>query len=61
MSGQGTVLLNNKEYVVGTGDVLELPVGCKHKNTAKICMTIMELQLEIKEVYELLYNGFWSL
>lgn len=45
VSGEGTVLLDNQECVVETGAVIELPVGCKHKITAKTRMTIMELQI----------------
>ena len=45
VNGQGMVMLDNKEYMVGAGDIVELPIGCKHKIMAKTCMTIMELQL----------------
>ena len=45
VSGEGTVLLDGQERMVKTGDIVELPVGCKHKVTAQSRMTIMEVQL----------------
>lgn len=31
VSGEGTVRLDDKEYTVGAGNIVELPIGCKHK------------------------------
>ncbi|SFH98136.1 mannose-1-phosphate guanylyltransferase [Selenomonas ruminantium] len=45
VSGEGTVLLDGQERMVKAGDIVELPVGCKHKVTAQSRMTIMEVQL----------------
>lgn len=45
VSGEGIVLLDGQERIVKAGDIVELPVGSKHKITAKSRMTIMELQI----------------
>ncbi|SDO75945.1 sugar phosphate nucleotidyltransferase [Selenomonas ruminantium] len=45
VSGEGTVLLDGQERMVKAGDIVELPVGSKHKITAKSRMTIMEVQI----------------
>ncbi|BAL83433.1 putative mannose-1-phosphate guanylyltransferase [Selenomonas ruminantium subsp. lactilytica TAM6421] len=45
VSGEGTVLLDGKERTVKAGDIVELPIGSKHKITAGNRMTIMEVQL----------------
>ena len=45
VSGKGRVLLDGKERVVTAGDIVELPLGCKHKVTADTRMIIMEVQL----------------
>ncbi len=44
-SGEGLVLLDGKEHMVKAGDIVKLPLGCKHKITAKSNMTIMEVQI----------------
>ena len=45
VSGEGTVLLDGQEREVKTGDIVELPVGCKHKVSAHTRMTIIEVQM----------------
>lgn len=45
VSGEGTVFLDGQERAVKVGDIVELPVGSKHKITAKSRMTIMEVQI----------------
>lgn len=45
VSGEGVVLLDDVEYAVKPGDIVELPAGCKHKVTAKSRMIIMEMQI----------------
>ena len=45
VSGEGKVLLDDKEQVVKPGDIIELPIGCKHKIMAKTRMTIIEVQI----------------
>ncbi len=43
--GTGKVLLDGKEQLVKAGDIVELPVGCKHKIVADTRMTIIEVQM----------------
>ena len=45
VSGEGKVLLDDKECTVKSGDIIELPVGCKHKIMADSRMTIIEVQM----------------
>ncbi len=45
VSGAGKVLLDGKEQAVKAGDIIELPVGCKHKIMADSRMTIIEVQM----------------
>ena len=45
VSGEGMVLLDGKEMDVKPGTLIELPVGSKHKVTAKSDMTIIEVQI----------------
>ena len=45
VSGEGTVLLDGQERAVKAGDIVELPIGAKHKITAKSRMTVVEVQL----------------
>lgn len=45
ISGEGRALLDDKEQVVKTGDIIELPVGCRHKIMADTRMTIIEVQM----------------
>ncbi len=45
VSGEGTVLLDGQECAVKAGDIVELPIGSKHKITAKSRMTVVEVQL----------------
>ncbi|MBO5651547.1 MAG: phosphomannose isomerase type II C-terminal cupin domain, partial [Selenomonas sp.] len=45
VSGEGKVLLDDKEQAVKPGDIIELPVDCKHKITADTRMTIIEVQM----------------
>lgn len=45
VSGEGVVLLDGQELQVKAGEVVELPVGCRHKVTARTSMTIMEVQM----------------
>ena len=45
VSGEGMVLRDGKEMDVKPGTLIELPVGSKHKVTAKSDMTIIEVQI----------------
>ena len=45
VSGEGVVLIDGMNRDVKAGDIIELPVGCKHKVTARTNMTIVEVQL----------------
>ncbi|SFW37021.1 sugar phosphate nucleotidyltransferase [Selenomonas ruminantium] len=45
VSGAGRVLLDGKEQAVKAGDIIELPIGCKHKVMADTRMTIIEVQM----------------
>ena len=45
VSGEGKVLLDDKEQTVKPGDIIELPVGCKHKIMEQTRMTIIEVQM----------------
>ena len=45
VSGEGTVLLDGREFSVKAGDIVELPVGSKHKVSALSDMTIIEVQM----------------
>ena len=45
VSGEGTVLLDGEERLVKQGDMVELPIGAKHKMTARTDMTIIEVQM----------------
>lgn len=45
VSGEGKVLLDDEELMVKAGDIIELPVTCKHKIMAKSRMTIIEVQV----------------
>lgn len=47
VSGEGMVLMDGQARDVKAGDIIELPVGCKHKVTARTNMTIVEVQLGI--------------
>ena len=45
VSGSGTVLLDGKERVVGAGAVIDIPVGMKHKISARERMVVIEVQI----------------
>ena len=45
VGGEGKVLLDDKEKLVKAGDIIELPVGCKHKIMADSRMTLIEVQM----------------
>ena len=45
VSGTGKVLLDGKEQAVKGGDIIELPISCKHKVMADTRMTIIEVQM----------------
>ncbi len=45
VSGEGRVLLDGREWMVKAGDIVELPVGSKHKIMADTRMTIIEVQM----------------
>ena len=59
VSGTGKVIIDGKEQDVKTGDVITLPVGCKHILIAETDMSVIEVQIgdEIspkdKKVYSL--------
>ncbi len=45
VSGEGIVLLDGREFSVKAGDIVELPIGSKHKISALSDMTIIEVQM----------------
>lgn len=45
VSGSGTVLLDGEERAVAAGDVIEIPVGMKHKISARERMVVIEVQI----------------
>jgi mannose-6-phosphate isomerase mannose-1-phosphate guanylyl transferase len=45
VSGCGTVLLDGEERSVYSGDVIEIPVGMKHKISARERMVLIEVQI----------------
>ena len=45
VSGSGTVLLDGEERSVCSGDVIEIPVGMKHKISARERMVVIEVQI----------------
>lgn len=45
VSGQGVVRLDGEERMVVPGDLIDIPVGLKHKVTAKTRMVLIEVQI----------------
>ena len=45
VSGHGTVLLDGEERAVAAGDVIDIPVGMKHKISARERMVVIEVQI----------------
>ena len=45
VSGSGTALLDGEEHSVCSGDVIEIPVGMKHKISARERMVLIEVQI----------------
>ena len=45
VSGRGTVLLDGRDRTVGPGDVIDIPVGMKHKISAQERMVVIEVQI----------------
>ena len=45
VSGEGMVLLDGKEMSVKPGDIVELPIGSRHKVKAISDMTLIEVQM----------------
>lgn len=45
VSGRGTVLLDGRDRMVGPGDVIDIPVGMKHKISAQERMVVIEVQI----------------
>lgn len=45
ISGNGTVIVDGKKRDVSTGDVIELPAGCKHTVIAETELRIIEVQI----------------
>ncbi len=45
LSGQGYAVIDGRKQTVKAGDVLEMPVGCKHTICAESEMKIMEVQI----------------
>ena len=45
VSGSGTVLLDGEERAVGSGDIIDIPVGMKHKISAQERMVVIEVQI----------------
>ena len=45
VSGRGPVLLDGRDRMVGPGDVIDIPVGMKHKISAQERMVVIEVQI----------------
>ena len=45
VSGRGTVLLDGRDRMVGPGDIIDIPVGMKHKISAQERMVVIEVQI----------------
>ena len=45
VSGNGTVLLDGEEHTVAAGDIIDIPVGMKHKISARTRMVVIEVQI----------------
>lgn len=45
ISGEGKVTLDGKEITVTAGDVVKIPIGCKHNIEADTDMSIVEVQI----------------
>ena len=45
ISGSGAVTVDDKEYHVSAGDVVEIPIGAKHSISADTDMSIIEVQI----------------
>ena len=45
VSGSGTVLLDGEKRPVTAGDVIDIPVGMKHKISAEERMVVIEVQI----------------
>ena len=62
VSGVGKTVIDGKECIVKAGDVVYLPVGCKHTVFAETELKIIEVQLgreinvEDKTIYDLVVN-----
>ena len=45
VSGEGKAIVDDVEQFVKTGDVIRIPVGCKHSIIADTCLDIIEVQI----------------
>lgn len=45
VSGEGKTIIDGVEQLVKTGDVIRIPVGCKHSIIADTCLDIIEVQI----------------
>ena len=45
VSGEGKTIIDGVEQLVKTGDVIRIPVGCKHSIIADTCLDIIEVQV----------------
>ena len=45
ISGEGRAMLDDLELFVSAGDVLEIPIGCKHTLMADTELKVIEVQI----------------
>lgn len=61
LKGQGYVILDDKKQFVKFGDVIQMPVGCKHTIVAETELKIMEVQvgeeISVHDKVKCEYNG----
>ena len=58
VSGKGTALQDGNEFDVRLGDIVDLPIGSKHKITAKTRMILIEIQIgrEISKMDKIMWD-----
>ena len=65
IEGRGRVIIDDIETSIGSGDIIDLPIGCKHTVIADTNLKIIEVQIgkdidiEDKEIFELRGDTLW--